>query len=109
MNLRFLASTGLLFAFAAGLCLAAAPPSFRARPGEITETVAGAEGLEEALRNLRASMVTTPPLAPAEAVKRFKAPPGLAVDLVASEPVVRQPLYLNFDERGRMWVVQYQQ
>jgi len=26
---------------------------------------------------------------------------------VASEPVIRQPLNLHFDERGRLWVVQY--
>jgi hypothetical protein len=33
----------------------------------------------------------------------------LAVDLVLQEPVVAQPVFLNFDERGRMWVVQYLQ
>ncbi len=33
----------------------------------------------------------------------------LAVDLVLKEPVVAQPVFLNFDERGRMWVVQYLQ
>src|SRR4029077_2870710 len=26
-----------------------------------------------------------------------------------AEPVVRQPVFFNFDERGRMWVVQYLQ
>lgn len=36
-------------------------------------------------------------------------PPDLAVDLVAREPVVAQPVFLNFDERGRMWVVLYRQ
>lgn len=36
-------------------------------------------------------------------------PIDLAVDLVAREPVVAQPVFLNFDERGRMWVVQYRQ
>ena len=32
---------------------------------------------------------------------------GLAVDTVLHEPIVRQPLYVDFDERGRLWVVQY--
>ena len=32
---------------------------------------------------------------------------GLAVDTVLHEPIVRQPLYVEFDERGRLWVVQY--
>ncbi len=45
---------------------------------------------------------------PAEkAVGEFKTGQGLAVDLVLSEPLVRQPLFIDFDERGRMWVVQY--
>ena len=54
-------------------------------------------------------MVKAPPLSPAEAQKRFKTPPGLAVDLIAAEPTVKQPLYIAFDERGRMWVTQYRQ
>lgn len=32
---------------------------------------------------------------------------GLEVDTVLSEPIITQPLYVDFDERGRMWVVQY--
>jgi putative membrane-bound dehydrogenase-like protein len=39
----------------------------------------------------------------------FETPPDLALDLVAREPVVPQPVFLNFDERGRMWVVLYRQ
>jgi putative membrane-bound dehydrogenase-like protein len=31
----------------------------------------------------------------------------LAIDLVLSEPLIRQPLHISFDDRGRMWVVQY--
>ena len=46
---------------------------------------------------------------PADALKEFKVVDGLSVDLVASEPAVRQPLYMNFDERGRLWVVNYVQ
>lgn len=49
------------------------------------------------------------PLPPRESMARFKVPSDLAVDLVAAEPEVRQPLFLTFDERGRMWVVQYLQ
>jgi putative heme-binding domain-containing protein len=88
------------------LAFAAAPPTGN---GEIPDFIKGAEGLDEALRNLKAKMATTPPLTPAEALKHMKVPDGLAVDLIAAEPVVRQPLYLTFDERGRMWAVQYRQ
>jgi len=33
----------------------------------------------------------------------------LDLDLVLQEPLVAKPLYLTFDERGRLWVVQYRQ
>jgi putative membrane-bound dehydrogenase-like protein len=105
MTPRLLLLCGALAALSLA-AFAAAPPRPR---GEITAAVQGADGLEEALRNLRASMVSTPPLSPAQALARFKAAPGLRVDLIASEPAVRQPLYLSFDERGRIWLVQYRQ
>ena len=49
------------------------------------------------------------PLAPAESLKKFALAEGYAMELLASEPAVRQPLELKFDERGRLWVVQYLQ
>ncbi len=33
----------------------------------------------------------------------------LELDLLIREPIVANPLYINFDERGRMWLVQYRQ
>ncbi len=51
-----------------------------------------------------------PPKVPAEeARKTLQLAPGLDVQLVASEPVVRQPLCISFDDRGRLWVLQYLQ
>ena len=44
-----------------------------------------------------------------ESVKRLVLPEGFAAELVASEPIIRQPIDLRFDERGRLWVVQYLQ
>ena len=47
---------------------------------------------------------------PAEAcVGQFQMRDGFEIDLVASEPAVSQPLFLSWDSRGRMWVVQYRQ
>jgi putative heme-binding domain-containing protein len=46
-------------------------------------------------------------LSPADAAKSFKTPADLAFDQVLAEPTVRQPVSLSFDERGRLWVVQY--
>lgn len=48
-------------------------------------------------------------LPPEQARKMLVTREGYSVELVASEPVVRQPLDLHFDERGRLWVVQYLQ
>lgn len=47
--------------------------------------------------------------APAKVLATFRYPDDLALDLVLSEPDVTQPVYLNFDHKGRMWVVQYNQ
>lgn len=49
------------------------------------------------------------PTPAAEAVKKFTVREGFEIELVASEPEVAQPLYMNFDRRGRLWVVQYLQ
>jgi putative membrane-bound dehydrogenase-like protein len=47
--------------------------------------------------------------APAEAVKRMVVPAGFHVEVVASEPMIRQPVTAYFDERGRLWVIEYLQ
>src|SRR6516162_153318 len=46
---------------------------------------------------------------PQDAVKKMKVPDGFEVRLVASEPTIRQPLSISFDDRGRIWVIQYLQ
>ena len=48
-------------------------------------------------------------MSPQQSMDHFKVPDDLQVDLVLAEPVISQPLFLNFDERGRMWVMQYLQ
>ena len=52
---------------------------------------------------------TSPRPTPAESLAACKVADGLKLDIVAAEPMVRQPLNMHFDERGRMWVVQYLQ
>jgi len=48
-------------------------------------------------------------LAPSPSAPGLNVVDNLRLDLVLSEPTVQKPLYLNFDERGRLWVVQYRQ
>jgi putative heme-binding domain-containing protein len=49
------------------------------------------------------------PLSPAESLGRFRVADDLKIELLLSEPRIAQPVFLNFDERGRMWVVEYRQ
>jgi putative membrane-bound dehydrogenase-like protein len=97
----------LLGSVAAGCAIAGSALAAPATRPTVTENVTDAKGLDYALDKLKAPMRETDPLPPGEALKRFKLQPGLAVDLIAAEPDIRQPLCINFDERGRMWVVQY--
>src|ERR1019366_2320158 len=46
---------------------------------------------------------------PDVAAKRMTAPAGFQVELVASEPAIAQPECIEFDDRGRLWVIQYLQ
>ncbi|MCA8956400.1 MAG: DUF1080 domain-containing protein [Planctomycetes bacterium] len=43
---------------------------------------------------------------PAEAAKRMQVPDGFAVDVIAGEPDLHQPVAFCFDERGRLWVAE---
>lgn len=47
--------------------------------------------------------------APDEATSRMHVADGLRVELFAAEPLVRQPVCIEFDDRGRLWVIQYLQ
>src|SRR5690349_1675832 len=44
---------------------------------------------------------------PAEAAHHMTLPQDLQVQLVASEPMIVQPVCIEFDDRGRLWVIQY--
>jgi putative heme-binding domain-containing protein len=48
-------------------------------------------------------------LTPEESRKTFQLAPGMTIELVASEPTVLQPVCITFDDRGRLWVLQYLQ
>jgi putative heme-binding domain-containing protein len=74
---------------------------------DIPDAAKGAKGLDSALNSLHAPTRDTKALSAIESLKHFKLRPGYAIDLIATEPTVRQPLNINFDARGRMWVTQY--
>jgi glucose/arabinose dehydrogenase/mono/diheme cytochrome c family protein len=47
-----------------------------------------------------------PALSPAEALKSFRLAPGISMELVASEPLVQDPVCMAFDPDGRIWVAE---
>jgi len=51
----------------------------------------------------------TDPLTPQDAVGHFQTPGDLAVQMVLGDPDIAQPLFLSWDERGRLWVMEYRQ
>jgi mono/diheme cytochrome c family protein/glucose/arabinose dehydrogenase len=48
----------------------------------------------------------SPARTPAEELATFQINPGLKIQLVASEPMVEDPVVMTFDEDGRLWVVE---
>jgi mono/diheme cytochrome c family protein/glucose/arabinose dehydrogenase len=48
----------------------------------------------------------SPPFSPADALKTFFMPPGYHLELVASEPLVQDPVAMDWDTEGRLWVVE---
>lgn len=46
------------------------------------------------------------PLPVAETQKHFQVRPGFELQLFASEPDITRPMAMNWDERGRLWVVE---
>lgn len=64
---------------------------------------------EVAERELKRLQGDAGPVPPEQALASMTVLPDLEAELVLSEPEIGQPLFLNFDERGRMWVLEYLQ
>src|SRR5258706_2395686 len=71
--------------------------------------LAGAPGGELAQQQPKYHIKEIPP-APVrtaeEELKTFKLPPGFRIELVASDPMVEEPIALTFDPDGRIYVVE---
>jgi putative membrane-bound dehydrogenase-like protein len=46
------------------------------------------------------------PRTPTESLKAIRLKPGFQAELVVQEPLVQDPVYVDWDARGRMWVVE---
>lgn len=51
---------------------------------------------------------SAPVLTPEQALHTFQLADGFRVELVASEPLIQDPVAMSFDEKGRLWVVEMQ-
>ncbi|EMI22565.1 protein containing Putative membrane-bound dehydrogenase [Rhodopirellula maiorica SM1] len=74
--------------------------------------VAGNEQVAEIIRNRPGRGVMRDDSLPTPvdmAVAKFDVLEGFKIEPVAAEPIVSQPLFVSWDSRGRMWVVQYRQ
>ena len=81
-------------------------------PASAQTEVAGNEAVKKIIETRAGRGVMrddTPPTPAAEAVKQFKHRSDVAIDPMASEPDVEQPLYASWDSKGRMWVTMYRQ
>src|SRR4029453_2433464 len=48
----------------------------------------------------------SPVLSPAEELKTIVMPPGYRLELVASEPLIQDPVVIDWDSDGRLWVIE---
>ena len=58
---------------------------------------------------LQCAVVTAQGLSPEQSLQQLRVADGIRAELVAAEPLVRQPVAMEFDDRGRLWVIQYLQ
>ena len=80
--------------------------------GEPDISKAGNEQVAEIMRTFGGRGVMadgSAPTAANQAIEQFKVRDGTKIELMAAEPSVEQPLFISWDSRGRMWVVQYRQ
>lgn len=76
------------------------------------EDIAGSEEALSFMKNFEGRGVlsdSSTVTSPGDALATFDYPGDLALDLVLSEPQITQPIYMCFDHKGRLWVVQYNQ
>ena len=63
-------------------------------------------GPQAPMRSASTAATGAPVLSPADEMKTFRLPAGYRVELVASEPMVQEPVVIDWDQEGRLWVVE---
>ena len=70
-------------------------------------TVMNTNGKPDSLA-IRQSIAEAPQLSPEESLKKMHVAQGFTVKLIAAEPLVKAPIAMSFDDKGRIWVVDMQ-
>ena len=67
-------------------------------------------GLYDSPANISDSILfaTAPVLSPEQAVQTIRLPEDFRIEIVATEPMIQDPIAMTFDGRGRIWVVEMQ-
>ncbi|MDG0964081.1 MAG: hypothetical protein P8O23_03395 [Opitutales bacterium] len=65
---------------------------------------AGEKDIISSLNWKKWSPKVVPVFTPSESLAQFKVAPGFKVELVAHEPMVKDPVFVDWDDEGRMWV-----
>jgi putative membrane-bound dehydrogenase-like protein len=91
------------WAIAASLCLAVV--SDRAVSEESTGAAVDDEA-DSVDRDYSAALTRVPATEPDAVLKSFQVEPGFRIELAAAEPAVADPVAMEFDEFGRLWVVE---
>ena len=71
-----------------------------------TICIVGTIGCNRPVEDAPGTRGPSPPRTPEEALEAFQVDDGLEIQLVASEPMVQDPVVIAFDEDGRLWVVE---
>lgn len=58
-------------------------------------------------KDFAAELPRIAPKSPNDAIATFKLAPGFKIERVASEPMIRSPVAVDFDEDGRMYVAEF--
>ena len=98
MTLRLL-SARQVAAIAALALASSAPPRVAAQMGDQRDSLVQKPPPPE-------WNIPAPVLTPDQALKSFRLQPGFRIELVASEPLVEEPVALDLGPDGRLWVVE---
>jgi putative membrane-bound dehydrogenase-like protein len=80
------------------------PPREANKPANVSSATTKPQQLAAALSEK--APCHEPPLSPEESAKKWHVREGCRIELVAAEPVVLDPVAFDWDEQGRLWVVE---